>query len=185
MFFFLFTFVVKIIREYFYRIKLFGFTSFFGNSNFCNLTANKNYSSNEISYDSNTNNNKYKIKNTVDQNEYNPPQEVIHEGDPENLGSENQNEDKSNVGSLMKLQYISVCQACKENFNSSVNVPYLLKCGHFFCRNCIIYGLTDEEGRINCPDDGIVANKLSELKLPQISPLFRKVRIFENHQTNS
>lgn len=127
---------------------------------------------------SNTNNNKYKIKNTVDQNEYNPPQEVIHEGDPENLGSENQNEDKSNVGSLMKLQYISVCQACKENFNSSVNVPYLLKCGHFFCRNCIIYGLTDEEGRINCPDDGIVANKLSELKL--LSNL-----IFDEQQENA
>lgn len=122
--------------------------------------------------------NKYKIKAPENESNYsNAPQQINEDADQENAGPDNQNEDKSNVGSLMKLQYISVCQACKENFNSSVNIPYLLKCGHFFCRNCIVYGLTDEEGRINCPDDGVVANNISELKL--LSNL-----IFDDQQEN-
>jgi hypothetical protein len=40
----------------------------------------------------------------------------------------------------------------------------LLKCGHFFCINCIKQYFTDETG-IVCPSDGLVAKSIKELKL--------------------
>ena len=66
---------------------------------------------------------------------------------------------------LITLKYISVCQSCKENFNSNTNLPYLLKCGHFFCRFCLEHKFNEEDGRIFCPDDGIVANSIDDLKV--------------------
>lgn len=78
---------------------------------------------------------------------------------------EDDNNERSHIN-LLKLQYISVCQACKEPFNSTVNVPFMLKCGHFFCRNCILTLFSDDEGRIFCPEDqDVVSNGLNELKL--------------------
>ena len=40
----------------------------------------------------------------------------------------------------------------------------MLKCGHFFCINCIKQYFTDETG-IVCPSDGLVAKSIKELKL--------------------
>lgn len=69
------------------------------------------------------------------------------------------------MSNLITLKYISVCQICKENFNSNPNVPYLLKCGHFFCKACLENNFTEEDGSIFCPDDGRVANSIRDLKL--------------------
>jgi hypothetical protein len=66
---------------------------------------------------------------------------------------------------LITLKYISVCQACKENFNSGINVPYLMKCKHFFCKECIINHFTDENEHIICPDDGPVGTNFNDLIL--------------------
>ena len=40
----------------------------------------------------------------------------------------------------------------------------MLKCGHFFCLKCIKEHFTDEEG-IKCPNDGLVALSIKELKI--------------------
>jgi hypothetical protein len=69
------------------------------------------------------------------------------------------------TNNLKTLKYISVCQSCKENFNSNPNIPYLFKCGHFFCMVCIVNHYTDDEGRIFCPDDGLIAVNIKELKM--------------------
>lgn len=83
-----------------------------------------------------------------------------------NMADSNQN--KSQFNNLMKLQFISICQSCKETFNSHSNIPFMFKCGHFFCRNCILCFFSDEEGKVYCPEDSdVVANNLSELKLLQ------------------
>jgi hypothetical protein len=74
-------------------------------------------------------------------------------------------ERSKSMSNLITLKYISVCQCCKENFNSSSNIPYLLKCGHFFCRSCLMNNFTEEGGTIICPDDGIIANSINDLKL--------------------
>jgi len=66
---------------------------------------------------------------------------------------------------LVTLKYISVCQICKEEFNSHIKAPYLLKCGHFFCKFCLESQFTDEKGNIYCPDDGVVASEFKELKI--------------------
>lgn len=66
---------------------------------------------------------------------------------------------------MITLKYISVCQCCKNNFNSGNHTPYLLKCGHFFCKNCLINNYTDEEGKIYCPEDGCMAKNFSELRI--------------------
>ena len=83
------------------------------------------------------------------------------EGEIEN---ENENEGEEESIPLVTLKFISICQFCKNNFNSTIHLPYLLKCGHFFCLKCIKENFTDEEG-IKCPNDGLVALSVKELKL--------------------
>ena len=65
---------------------------------------------------------------------------------------------------LITLNAIAICQCCKSNFNNEKNVPYLFKCGHFFCINCINNYFKDESGII-CPLDGLIAKSINELKL--------------------
>ena len=38
---------------------------------------------------------------------------------------------------LITLNFISICQCCKNSFDENIHKPYLLKCGHFFCIKCI------------------------------------------------
>jgi len=65
---------------------------------------------------------------------------------------------------LITLNAIAICQCCKSNFNNEKNVPYLFKCGHFFCIDCINNYFKDESGII-CPLDGLIAKSINELKL--------------------
>ena len=65
---------------------------------------------------------------------------------------------------LIILNSISICQCCKNKFDDKNNLPYLFKCGHFFCINCIKQYFKNEKGII-CPSDGLVANSMNELKL--------------------
>ena len=65
---------------------------------------------------------------------------------------------------LITLNFISICQCCKNKFDSKKNLPYLLKCGHFFCINCIKQYFTDETGVV-CPTDGLIAKSIKDLKL--------------------
>ena len=87
-----------------------------------------------------------------------------------NISTNNNNnenyEEESNDSSipLITLNFLSVCQCCKCTFNSTKNIPYLFKCGHFFCKKCIEEQFIDKEG-IKCPNDGLVAKSISELKI--------------------
>ena len=65
---------------------------------------------------------------------------------------------------LITLNYISTCQHCKCKFNNTQHMPYLFKCGHFFCKQCIETTFTCVDG-ITCPTDGVIAHSLTELKL--------------------
>ena len=88
--------------------------------------------------------------------------------------SKNKNEDNNNINSennennedeelpLITLNFISVCQCCKKSFDSNTYLPYLLKCGHFFCIKCINEYFTDKNG-IKCPSDGLIAKSINEL----------------------
>ena len=87
-------------------------------------------------------------------------EEENHEEGEQESGEENEEEGIP----LITLKYISICQCCKNSFNSTVYIPYLFKCGHFFCKKCIDEQFTDDEG-IKCPNDGLVAESISELKL--------------------
>ena len=105
-----------------------------------------------------------------DQENYVGEEEEIENGEVEDIEGEMENEgeaegsgEEENIP-LVTLKFISICQFCKNNFNSKVHLPYLLKCGHFFCLKCIKENFTDEEG-IKCPNDGLVALSVKELKL--------------------
>ena len=95
-------------------------------------------------------------------------EEEIENGEVEDIEgeieNENENEGEEESIPLVTLKFISICQFCKNNFNSTIHLPYLLKCGHFFCLKCIKENFTDEEG-IKCPNDGLVALSVKELKL--------------------
>ena len=89
---------------------------------------------------------------------------INEENNIENQNEEmDENESDSGVP-LVTLNFLSICQCCKNSFNSKENIPYLFKCGHFFCKQCIIEQFTDKEG-IKCPNDGLIANSISELKI--------------------
>ena len=86
------------------------------------------------------------------------------EFDQENEEENTQNELQDNELPLATLNYISICQCCKNKFDKEKCLPYLLKCGHFFCLDCIKQYFIDERGVV-CPSDGLVAQSIDELKL--------------------
>ena len=102
-----------------------------------------------------------------EENEVAEENEEEGEGEGENGEMEEENEvegeEEENIP-LVTLKFISICQYCKNSFNSTIHLPYLLKCGHFFCSKCIKEHFTDEEG-IKCPNDGLVALSIKELKI--------------------
>ena len=121
-------------------------------------TNNNNNNNNNINNNINNNNNNNNINNNNDNNIENN-----YEGEEEE--DEQGNEEGEHDGiPLITLNYISICQCCKNQFNSNINIPYLFKCGHFFCKKCIEEQFTDEEG-IKCPNDGLIAYSIKELKL--------------------
>jgi hypothetical protein len=109
----------------------------------------------------NNNNNDNMLKISKDNNEEFNQNQNLEEGDGEGEGQEEEEDD--NIP-LVTLKYISVCQYCKNQFDSTKHLPYLFKCGHFFCKECIDEQFTDEEG-IKCPIDGPVAKTIKEFKL--------------------
>ena len=119
------------------------------------------------------------INNNIDINNVNQNENNINMKDKEtnDIEFENRNENVGEEGEiqepeyrddenlpLVTLKYISICQYCKNSFDSKTHIPYLFKCGHFFCKECIEEQFTDEEG-IKCPIDGLIAKSIKEFKL--------------------
>lgn len=119
------------------------------------------------------------INNNIDINNANQNESNINMKDKEtnDIEFENRNENVGEEGEiqepeyrddenlpLVTLKYISICQYCKNSFDSKTHIPYLFKCGHFFCKECIEEQFTDEEG-IKCPIDGLIAKSIKEFKL--------------------
>jgi len=134
---------------------------------------------NLINYEINNEDDKYqndlvssnRFENDNNFNEINNSNEIgnSNEINDENLeinnnlesGEENEHDEEM---TLITLNAIAICQCCRSNFNNEENVPYLFKCGHFFCINCINNYFKDESGII-CPLDGLIAKSINELKL--------------------
>ena len=122
---------------------------------------------NPNTYNNNINNNNNEI--TPNDNEYktkfnfnkNPTKFSFNQSNNE---EENEEDENSENLPLISLKYLSKCQCCQNVFNGNINIPYLFQCGHFFCKKCIEENFTDEEG-IKCPNDGLIAYSLDELKI--------------------
>ena len=99
--------------------------------------------------------------NQDDENEINNENNFEVQENNIEVGEENEKDDEM---PLITLNAISVCQCCKNQFNKEDNIPYLFKCGHFFCVKCINQYFKDEKG-ISCPSDGLIAKSINELKL--------------------
>ena len=133
------------------------------NSNDINVTNNNNNTHNVM----NNNNNNQNIYQQHPEDEQDEEEgETVRNKEEEENEDENENEieGEEDANPLITLNYISICQCCKNPFDSVVHIPYLFRCGHFFCKQCIEDNFTDEEG-IKCPNDGLVAYSLSNLKL--------------------
>ena len=141
------------------------------NNNYLNYIEQKNDVQNKL-MNNNINNNT--DINNINQKETNinmkdkETNEFEFENRNENVGEEGetqeqQDRDDDNLP-LVTLNYISICQYCKNSFDSKKHLPYLFKCGHFFCKECIEEQFTDEEG-IKCPIDGLIAQSIKEFKL--------------------
>ena len=96
------------------------------------------------------------------------------------ITNENENESNESEIPLITLNFLSICQCCRNKFNSTTNIPYLFKCGHFFCKECIEEKFIDEEG-IKCPNDGLIGKYISELKILNNFINDKPIK----HQTNS
>ena len=103
-----------------------------------------------------------KGKENINSGEGDEKNKNLEENIPEDV-EEQEEVDEENMP-LVTLKYISVCQSCKNPFDSKNHLPYLYKCGHFFCKECIDEQFTDEEG-IKCPIDGLIAQSFKEFKL--------------------
>ena len=128
-----------------------------------NSLKDKKYMINDINSDldqeENDNNNNNNLQNENDKNN-----NINNENDIDLNNNNIDNESHDSELPIVTLNFLSICQWCKNSFNSVDNIPYLLKCGHFFCKQCILNQFTDEEG-IKCPNDGFVANSISDLKI--------------------
>jgi hypothetical protein len=111
------------------------------------------------------------INNNNNEDEMNFEQQSINKKQKDNTNNANDNDnDNDNDNNddeelpLITLNFISICQCCKTSFDNNTYLPYLLKCGHFFCIKCINEYFTDKNG-IKCPSDGLIAKSTSELTL--------------------
>ena len=131
------------------------------------LLTNKKYIINDITTDmeneqeNEDSNNNVSIK--LKENKVNNYNKESRENENENPSTHEIESNESEVP-LITLNFLSICQCCKNQFNSQNNIPYLFKCGHFFCKQCIEDQFTDEEG-IKCPNDGLIAKFISDLKI--------------------
>ena len=114
---------------------------------------------NEINLNNNKNNIKEMDINEINNKKINNEENNINEMD----NIEGEEEMEGNLP-LVTLKYVSICQSCKNSFDNKKHIPYLFKCGHFFCKECIQEQFTDEEG-IKCPIDGVIAQKINEFKI--------------------
>ena len=142
------------------------------------------------------------IKSNINTEEEEENNNIIHNNMQEELQDEteeinyeqeskNKNEDNNNINSennedeelpLITLNFISVCQCCKKSFDNKTYLPYLLKCGHFFCIKCINEYFTDKNG-IKCPSDGLIAKSINELTF--LSNLIPKNDLIKNDNTTA
>ena len=124
------------------------------NNNPNTYSNNINNNNNEIT----PNDNEYKTKFNFNKN---PTKFSFNQSNNE---EENEEDENSENLPLISLKYLSKCQFCQNVFNGNINIPYLFQCGHFFCKQCIEDNFKDEEG-IKCPNDGLIAYSLDELKI--------------------
>lgn len=75
------------------------------------------------------------------------------------------NQKNNEYHKIHNLQTLSICQLCKNTFNLNKNLPLLFKCGHFFCKECIIKISKQNNNKITCPEDGYVEKFLQDLKV--------------------
>ena len=137
--------------------------------NLSNNKNNNNFTEEEEENNNIINNNSIKDVNNEMQNinknqkddNNNNNNDNFNENDNEN-DNDNNNDDEELP--LITLNFISICQCCKTSFDNNTYLPYLLKCGHFFCIKCINEYFTDKNG-IKCPSDGLIAKSTSELTL--------------------
>jgi hypothetical protein len=133
-----------------------------------NLSFGENANENEKIDDNYLIDNSKIQKNTLNNNNMNNNinnnEKDIDNNDNQMNEEIDENESNDSGVPLVTLNFLSICQCCKNSFNSKDNIPYLFKCGHFFCKQCIIEQFTDEEG-IKCPNDGLIANSISDLKI--------------------
>ena len=110
--------------------------------------------------------------------------EINNEDESPMKSSQNENENNSQDEeiALIKMEQITICQFCKNSFDKNEHLPYLMKCGHFFCLKCIKEHFTVEQGII-CPSDGLVGKSVQELKL--LNNLILDNNINENNDDNN
>ena len=128
-----------------------------------NINNMKNMNNNNFTEEEEENNNiiNNNFEDELDDNEeMNLEQENINNFKNENYDNNNDDEELP----LITLNFISICQCCKNSFDNKTYLPYLLKCGHFFCIKCINDYFTDKIG-IKCPSDGLIAKSINELTL--------------------
>ncbi len=135
-------------------------------TNIQDITFKKKYTINDIDSDIDNEKNPFKVENAEKTNENQNNNINNNKIVSSNNNDNNDNIDDSNDSNipLVTLNFLSICQCCKDPFNSKDCIPYLFKCGHFFCKKCIVEQFIDEEG-IKCPNDGLVAKSISELKI--------------------
>ena len=131
-------------------------------NNIISNISNKKNANNNFTEEEEENNNIINNNNEeeIEENneEINLEQESINK-----IQKDNENNEDEELP-LITLNFISICQCCKTSFDNSTYLPYLLKCGHFFCIKCINEYFTDKNG-IKCPSDGLIAKSINELTL--------------------
>ena len=105
------------------------------------------------------------------------------------LKQQQQQQQQQSFRYFISLNSLSKCQQCNNTFDNNHHLPFLFKCGHFFCKTCIETYFTTETG-IACPIDGPTATTLTDLTIldklvtPDIAPPTHQHQV-DDYNTNT
>ena len=106
----------------------------------------------------------------------------------ENIKNNEENQINSNYIEKSFLEDLLKCELCDNIFDLNIHTPIVIKCGHTFCKNCVlnIYNNKNKEINNSCPFDNVpnAFNLESCLINLRVQLLIKKIFYKENNNKN-
>ena len=96
------------------------------------------------------------IKKIKTSNQFKNSKQNINSSNSENMMN-NEEMIQNNYIEKSFLKELLKCELCDNVFDLNIHIPIVIKCGHTFCKNCVlnIYNNKNKEIKNSCPFDNV------------------------------